>query len=59
MRRFGFYAAHGVDELVIVEPQVRRVRLWQLRIGRYEESSSSALLRLTAEELTAELDWPG
>ncbi len=56
--KFGFYAAHGVDELVIVEPQVRRVRLWQLRTGRYEESSSSALLRLTAEELTAELDWP-
>jgi Uma2 family endonuclease len=56
--KFGFYAAHGVDELIYADPQARSVRIWQLRDGEYAEAGGSALLGVTAGRLTADLDWP-
>ena len=56
--KFAFYAAHGVDELLIADPASRQVRLWR-RTGddSYAESDASALLNVTAADLTARLDW--
>lgn len=59
--KFGFYAAHGVEELWVVDPVDRSVRMWQLgvvRAGQYEETGRSDLLGLDATEVEGQLDWP-
>jgi hypothetical protein len=53
-----FYAAHGVEELVVADPQLRIVRIWQLVDGKLAETGRSGLLQVTAAELTREIDWP-
>lgn len=53
-----FYAAHDVDELVIVDPTKRTVD-WLARAGdRYESTACSALLELGPQRLAEQLDWP-
>lgn len=54
--KFGFYAAHGIEEVVVVDPAARGVRLFLRETSRYREQPSSPLLGLTAEALAAELD---
>lgn len=56
--KLGFYAAHGVDELVVADPATRQVRIWQLVQARYVETGRSDLLDVTAEVLTGRLAWP-
>ncbi|HYB24731.1 MAG TPA: Uma2 family endonuclease [Solirubrobacteraceae bacterium] len=53
-----FYAAHGVDELLIVEPQERAVHLLALREGGYEPVEHSAVIDLDVQQLAAQIDWP-
>jgi hypothetical protein len=57
-QKFGFYAAHGVDELWVVDPLERTVRMWALREGAYEGAGASGLLGMTAAEVVAGVDWP-
>ncbi|MGO9791504.1 MAG: Uma2 family endonuclease [Solirubrobacteraceae bacterium] len=53
-----FYAAHQVDELVIVDPAKRSVD-WLVRAGdRYESTGRSGLIELGPEQLAEQLDWP-
>jgi len=57
--KLGFYAAHDVDELVIVDPQDRRVRWLALTPdGQYRDTARSALIELGPAELAARIDWP-
>lgn len=57
--KFGFYAAHGVEEILVVDPKARSVRLWRRgSVTAYEEASASALLDLSAAALTTEISWP-
>jgi Uma2 family endonuclease len=58
--KFGFYAAHDVDEIITVEPEERRVRCWHRNESGtdYDEVEASALLDVTASQLTAGIDWP-
>lgn len=62
--KFGFYAAHGVDEVLVADPSSRVVRFWRLAVateaipGGYEEADASELLHVTAAELTLAIDWP-
>lgn len=59
MAKFGFYARHGVAEVLVADPGARTVRVWQLRDGgRYDETGHSRLLAVDTATLTAELDWP-
>lgn len=53
-----FYAAHDVDELVIIEPRERAVQWLALEAGEYRPVARSRLIDLGADELTAQLDWP-
>ena len=53
-----FYAAHGVDEVLIVDPQERSVHWLALREGEYQSAERSALIELSAGELAERLDWP-
>ena len=56
--KVGFYAAHGVEELWVVDPLERTVRIWQLGGGAYAETGRSGLLALAAEDVAADLHWP-
>ena len=56
--KFGFYTAHGVDELWVVDPLERTVQMWTLVDGAYAEVVSSPLLGLTAAGVVTAVDWP-
>jgi Uma2 family endonuclease len=53
-----FYAAHDVDELLIVDPQERQVHWYALRDGEYEPVERSVLIELGPAELAGQLTWP-
>jgi Uma2 family endonuclease len=53
-----FYAAHDVDEVLIVDPQERSVSWLALEDGEYRPIEHSALLDLGAQGLAEQLDWP-
>lgn len=54
--RLGFYAAHGVDEVWVLDAEARSVRVWQLREEEYAETSVSDVLGTTGAEVAAEVD---
>ena len=53
-----FYAAHGVEEVVVAEPEEKRVRVLSLADGNYEERATSALLGVSAAEIARAVHWP-
>jgi Uma2 family endonuclease len=53
-----FYAAHGVDELLIVDPQKRSVDWLSLADGQYRSIERSGLIDLGPAELAQRIDWP-
>ena len=56
--KLDFYAAQGVDELLIVDPQERRVH-WLERQGReYRPIEQSTLIALGPAERAERIDWP-
>ena len=57
--KFDFFAARGVDELIVADPQERLVRCFRLEGLRYVEVDTSDLLSVSADELTRDIDWPG
>lgn len=57
--KLGFYAARGVQELLIVDPDARSAVWLGLRSGgEYEPIERSGLVELSAAELAARIDWP-
>lgn len=57
--KLGFYAAHGVDELLIVDAQERRVHWLALQPGGgYQPVERSSLVALGPAELVEQIDWP-
>jgi Uma2 family endonuclease len=53
-----FYAAHHVDEVLIVDPEQQSVNWLALRGTEYEPIDASGLIELSAAELAARIDWP-
>ncbi len=53
-----FYAAHDVDEVLIVDPKERAVHWLALRDGEYRPIERSELIDLGASDLAEQLDWP-
>jgi Uma2 family endonuclease len=53
-----FYAAHHVDEILIVDPAEQTATWLGLRGGEYEPVGRSGLIELGPTELAAQLDWP-
>jgi Uma2 family endonuclease len=56
--KFDFYAAHGVEELIVADPSTKLVRCFRRRAGTFAESEGSELLGVQAAELTAGIAWP-
>jgi Uma2 family endonuclease len=53
-----FYAAHRVDELLIVDPDTHQLHWLGLTADRYRPIGHSALIDLGPAELAQRLDWP-
>lgn len=53
-----FYAAHRVDEVLIVDPQERTVSWLGLAGEEYRPVERSGLVDLGAADLAKQLDWP-
>ena len=64
LAKLPFYADSGVEEVLVADPALRTVRIWQLTAGSpgiepgYDETGRSDLLGVTGEGLAAELCWP-
>lgn len=58
MQKLPFYAAHRVDELLIVDPDRRSVEWLRLAGETYERTERSNLIDLGPAELTQRIDWP-
>lgn len=56
--KLDFFAAHHVDELLIVDPQLRAIDWLELTAGEYRPLVRSGLIKLSPSELAARMDWP-
>jgi Uma2 family endonuclease len=57
-QKLPFYAAHSVEEVLIVDPNKQAVH-WLARAGEnYEPVEHSALIDLGAKQLAERIDWP-
>lgn len=56
--KLDFYATHGVEELLIVDPQERTVSWLGLESRESKHLKQSRLIELGANELAARIDWP-
>ncbi|HEY1537891.1 MAG TPA: Uma2 family endonuclease [Solirubrobacteraceae bacterium] len=56
-QKLGFFAAHHVDEVLIVDPAERTVTWLGLRDGEYEPVGRSGLIELGPTDIAARLDW--
>jgi Uma2 family endonuclease len=53
-----FYAAHDVNELLIVDPRDRSVSWLALEDGEYQPIERSTLIDLGQSDLAEQIDWP-
>jgi Uma2 family endonuclease len=56
--KLAFYAAHEVDELIVVDPDQRTVHWLALASTGYGDVQRSAVIDLGPVELADRLDWP-
>lgn len=56
--KFDFYAAHNIVEILVVEPDDHRVRIFVRDGDRYAEVAHSAALGAGAAALEAAIAWP-
>jgi hypothetical protein len=53
-----FYAAHEVDEVLIVDPRQRSVSWFALTDGEYRPVQRSGLIEIGGDELSDQISWP-
>ena len=53
-----FYAAHHIDEALILDPDTRNVHWLALTDGEYKATEHSSLIDLGPAELARQIDWP-
>jgi Uma2 family endonuclease len=57
-KKLPFYAAHSVDEVLIVDPSDHTIHWLALSGGEYREVQRSDLIELGSGELAERIDWP-
>jgi Uma2 family endonuclease len=57
-QKLPFYAAHQVDEVLIVDPDEHAVHWLALADGEYRDVQRSGLIGLGPAELATRIDWP-
>lgn len=55
--KFDFYARHGVDEIVVLEPDEEKLHWYELVDARYRETDRSAILAVDVSDIEDQLDW--
>ena len=55
--KLDFYAGHGIEELLIVDPQERTVSWLGLEGGEYKHLKRSRLIELGKAELAERIEW--
>jgi len=58
LQKLPFYAAHDVDEILIVDATDRTVTWLGLRGGEYHPLERSRLIELGPADLAGRLEWP-
>jgi hypothetical protein len=53
-----FYAAHDVNEVLIVDPEEHAIHWFGLEDGEYRPIERSSLIDLGQSELAEQIDWP-
>jgi Uma2 family endonuclease len=56
-KKLSFYAAHSVDELLIVDPERRSLDWLGLVEGRYQPIEHSGVIDLSAAALARQIEW--
>jgi len=56
--KLAFYAAHGIDEVLVADPRTRTLTGYGLDAGAYVTCERSQVLDLVVSELEAVLRWP-
>ena len=56
--KFDHFAAHGVAEVLIVDPVEATIAIFVRRGDAYERADSSELLRVSAAQLQESITWP-
>lgn len=56
--KFPFYAAHEVDEMLVVHPEEHHIRTFSRAGGHYDGTGRSILLGIDATDLEAVIRWP-
>ncbi|HEY5287944.1 MAG TPA: Uma2 family endonuclease [Solirubrobacteraceae bacterium] len=57
-QKLPFYAAHHVDELLILDPDTRTIHWLALTADDYKPIEQSALIDLGPTKLALQIDWP-
>ncbi len=57
-QKLPFYAQHGVQEVVIIDPAARTVSWLGLSEAEYHPAERSTVINLSGGELAARIDWP-
>ena len=57
-KKLPFYAAHEVDEVLIIDPEKRTVDWLGLTDGEYKPIERSGLIDLGSDQLAERIDWP-
>ena len=57
-RKFDFYFRHGVEELLVVDPDTCCIEWYARGADGFVPADRSALLDLAADQLYDEIDWP-
>lgn len=58
-KKLPFYAAHNVEEVLIVDPEDRAIHWLGLTGGEYSPIERSNLIDLGPDQLAEQIDWPG
>ncbi len=56
--KLDFYATHSVNELIIADPDTRRLDWYALNTDTYEPTEQSRVLDLQARTVAAAINWP-
>lgn len=56
--KLDFYAAHDVDEVLIIDPQTREISWLALSGDGYRPTDRSRLIKLGTRDLSRQIDWP-
>jgi Putative restriction endonuclease len=56
-KKFGFYFRHGVEEIVVVDPETRHVGWYRRGSGGFEPAEVSSALGMSSADIAAALEW--